>query len=675
MESVMEPSARGLTSTIAIIGRLESLGSEARVAAEKLGAVFIEDWKHETLDVIAVPLKYSTDSLLEKIETAGPTAPRVILIGTATDSALSTVSKWIEKISIYAWVDSFSSEEFQTKCLLGLDEARESRQATASLTMYLEHNQSLLKLSTELEARIEDRRNELNESTWRLQQSQRRSEIMHRALNAVHVSHSIPEMERQLLHILLPQNHAASDAPNVEWIRIAFVAQSRLESAPIDTKTSSVFSCPLGSNGHIYFGRTPDRPFKSDDKSFLTPIAEAVSLAVTRMRSLERMEQIKREWEETFNAIVNPIAVLDDQLRLVRGNRALLNGRAPEQVVGRPCFEAVFERTIPCTNCPVYQDVTQGRARPRGRNFVNARTLQFRTNVSEDTTFEVNSRPLQQIERRDSLTESSDSALLVHLYRNATTTARFEKRIVESSKMAELGTIGSSIAHQLNNPIGGMLSHIQLLLMDLKDLNFPGKEDLHKELKEMESGTRRCAEIVRDLLGFTRRADEDVAHDHDLSEIVEQAIKITELQTRSRGIRFRLDFGASTDSRANALPNSRLKSQPESHEPLYHVRGRFNLLAQAVRAVLLALLPAGLRDHTIDVKIRTSDSGFQVSIETPRSGLASSFAPSATGTGDSLGLALDLTVAEQILTEHGGLLQLSKNDQVQQAILSLPSPK
>lgn len=662
MENIVDPPTQTLTSTIAIVGRPENLGPDARPAAEQLGAIFIDDWKNESLDVIAVPLPSSTSALLQSIATAGERAPRIVLVGAASDDVIETVSKWLEKVAVFAWVDSFASEDFQTKCLLGLDEAREARQASASLAMYLEHNESLLKLSTELEARIEDRRNELNESTWRLQQSQRRSEIMHRALNAVHVSHSIPEMERQLLHILLPQNHAATDAPNVEWIRIAFVAQSRLESAPIDTKTSSVFSCSLGSNGNIYFGRTPDRPFKSDDKNFLTPIAEAVSLAVTRMRSLERMEQIKREWEETFNAIVNPIAVLDEQLRLVRGNRALLKGRAPEQVVGRPCYEAVFERTAPCADCPVYQDVTQGRTRPRGRNFVNARTLQFRINVTDDTTFEVNSRPLQQIERRESsLSESSDTALLVHLYRNATTTARFEKRIVESSKMAELGTIGSSIAHQLNNPIGGMLSHIQLLLMDLKDLDFKGKEDLYKELKEMESGTRRCAEIVRDLLGFTRRADEDVAHDHDLAEIVEQAIKITELQTRSRGIRFRLDLDPSDDDLANS----------NSDTPRFHVRGRFNLLAQAVRAVLLALLPAGLRDQTIDVKIRRTESVLQVSIETPRGGATAS----SSGGSDNLGLALDLTVAEQILTEHGGLLELSKNDQVQRAILTLPSPK
>jgi phosphoglycerate-specific signal transduction histidine kinase len=197
----------------------------------------------------------------------------------------------------------------------------------------------------------------------------------------------------------------------------------------------------------------------------------------------------------------------------------------------------------------------------------------------------------------------------------------------------------------LNNPIGGMLSHIQLLLMDMKTLDFSGKDELKDELLEMESGTRRCAEIVRDLLGFTRRADEAEAHEHDLSEIVEQAIKITELQTRSRGIRFKLTLDKATS------------------EPLL-VKGRFNLLAQAVRAVLLALLPNELRDHQIELFITSTPNGLEIrtSVEVLR-------APG------ELQVSLDLTVAEQILTEHGGTLQISKNERVQQAILSLPHPK
>jgi two-component system, NtrC family, sensor kinase len=662
VERVVPIEPKRLASSIAIFGDEATQGPDVKQAAASLGAVFINatesgagggtgngpasDLINERFDVVVTKIEDIEQNIAAIRHLASFSPIKVVVVGSPSADATPRVIQLIGQVAIVAWVESFSSVEFQNRTLQALADALEAKQASESLSMYLEHNESLQRLSTELETRIEDRRTELNESTWRLQQSQRRGEIMQRALTAVHVSHSIPEMERQLLQILHPKNHAATDAPNVEWVRIAFAAQSRLESAPMDARVGTVFSSSLGDNGHIYFGRAPEKPFRSDDKSFLTPIAEAVALAVTRLRSLERMEQIKREWEETFNAIVTPVAVLDDQLRLVRGNRALMKGRSPEQVVGRPCYEAAFGRTQACPGCLVMQDYTGGKLRNRGRNFVNARTMQFRVGPLVDKTFEVSSRPLRQVERRDSsLAESAESPLLVHLYRDATTTARFEKRIVESSKMAELGTIGSSIAHQLNNPIGGMLSHIQLLLMDMKTLEFKGKDELTNELKEMESGTRRCAEIVRDLLGFTRRADEIEAHEHDLSEIVEQAIKITELQTRSRGIRYRLDMTGAT-------------------EGSLLVKGRFNLLTQAVRAVLLALLPNGLRDHQIELFITSNPQGLEIrtSVDVVR-------APG------EIHESLDLTVAEQILTEHGGTLQISKNERVQQAILSLPHPK
>jgi hypothetical protein len=94
------------------------------------------------------------------------------------------------------------------------------------------------------------------------------------------------------------------------------------------------------------------------------------------------------------------------------------------------------------------------------------------------------------------------------------------------------------------------------------------------------------------------------------------------------------------------------------------VKGRFNLLTQAVRAVLLALLPNGLRDHQIELFITSNPQGLEIrtSVDVVR-------APG------EIHESLDLTVAEQILTEHGGTLQISKNERVQQAILSLPHPK
>lgn len=236
--------------------------------------------------------------------------------------------------------------------------------------------------------------------------------------------------------------------------------------------------------------------------------------------------------------------------------------------------------------------------------------------------FEVSSRPIRS-------SDPLEPTLLVHLYRDDTTASRFEKRITESAQMAELGTIGSSIAHQLNNPIGGMLSLIQLLLMDLdgKPEGFSGAHELRDELREMEAGTRRCAQIVRDLLGFTRRGVEDAPGEHDLYEVVQQAVKITELQTRSRGLRFEITTRPGFDPTSGAIL----------------VIGRFNLLAQAIRAVLLAMISETLRDHVLTINLDQNVEHDRAIITVQCAG------------GDQ---NPDLTIAREIIAEHGGSLEL-----------------
>src|SRR5690606_23702095 len=65
--------------------------------------------------------------------------------------------------------------------------------------------------------------------------------------------------------------------------------------------------------------------------------------------------------------------------------------------------------------------------------------------------------------------EVQDQEVILVLMRDITSRLVLERKIVESSKQAELGLIGSSIAHELNNPLGGILSFVQLIRMDLNE--------------------------------------------------------------------------------------------------------------------------------------------------------------------------------------------------------------
>ncbi|MDZ4084388.1 MAG: hypothetical protein U1E10_15700, partial [Bdellovibrionales bacterium] len=245
-------------SSIAILG---DESTDAATAAETIGAAnfpfksfsseSLKDIRAASLDVVVLPVAL----LSEKAAHPELSGKKVIAVGTYDDANAESVLQYMQVDSLYAWVDSYSTTEFQNHVMAALDQAREARQATESLAMFFEHNQTLQRLSEELEQRIEQRRTELNDSTWRLQQSQRRSEVMHRALNAVHISQSIPEIERQLIQILNTQSLASTEAPHVDWVRITFSSQSRLDAAPMDKRAGTVYTVPIGTDGHIHFGR------------------------------------------------------------------------------------------------------------------------------------------------------------------------------------------------------------------------------------------------------------------------------------------------------------------------------------------------------------------------------------------------------------------------------------
>jgi PAS domain S-box-containing protein len=73
-----------------------------------------------------------------------------------------------------------------------------------------------------------------------------------------------------------------------------------------------------------------------------------------QQKALDEIFQAKTQWERTFDAVPDLMAILDNQYRIVKANKAMVNavGKSPQEAVGKPCYEVIHGRNTPPPFCP-----------------------------------------------------------------------------------------------------------------------------------------------------------------------------------------------------------------------------------------------------------------------------------------------------------------------------------
>lgn len=602
-------------------------------------------------------------AFMEFANKVSPLSQRVII---QNNTPAEGLRKLINTGSVFRILTSFDDPKFEVTIREALEEHSLLQQNAKLLQLVNEQNDKLKRLTTELEERVEQRKASLEEAKEKLLVTNDRVEALHRGLVAIHQATSIGEMERLV-------NDALKGALSLSWTRVVFQSQTRIPRLDsLEQLAKNVFAVhgaalTRGKDtlGQIYFARPSAQPFTRDENGFLSQVADAVSLAIDRLTKLEQSENLKHQWEATFDAVLEPVSLITQDFTVVRINRTFADrsGAEPEKIIGRKCFEALFGRTSPCDGCVLAAKMSPPQI--TSKRGVDFRLKPARTAGGQSVIYDVFSQHItQQLPFKN-----DNSELYVNMYLDATEQLRVERQIVDSAKMAELGTIGSSIAHELNNPLGGMLSFLQLIKMDLK-----GDEPWFSDIDEMEKGARRCRDIVQNLLGFTRKSSsDDTIENLDLRDVIEQAIKITELQTRATGIKL-----------TQTIPLERVE-----------IRGHFNALAQTLRGILQnaqdairerqtnALTSGEKRMGTIDVRISCTDEWNIVEIRDNGAGFGNLETDESSSEHSDLmkddsnpGLGLSIAnISIQIIRDHGGTLEIrSTKGGGATAIISLPRP-
>jgi signal transduction histidine kinase len=162
---------------------------------------------------------------------------------------------------------------------------------------------------------------------------------------------------------------------------------------------------------------------------------------------------------------------------------------------------------------------------------------------SKELEHKVNERTEELSEAREEL-ESLNEGLEQRVEKRTKELRDMQAKIVESGRLAAVGELAAGVAHELNNPLGGILGYAQYDLEKLKgaeSLSGAAVERVVEHLTFIESGAQRCAEIVESLLRFSetsRCASTDV----NVNELVEETLGFTSHEFASRGIELKIDL-------------------------------------------------------------------------------------------------------------------------------------
>ncbi|MCH8858759.1 MAG: response regulator, partial [Proteobacteria bacterium] len=228
----------------------------------------------------------------------------------------------------------------------------------------------------------------------------------------------------------------------------------------------------------------------------------------------------------------------------------------------------------------------------------------------------------------------------VVILRDVTEERLMQERLLQSEKMVSVGQLVSGVAHEINNPLTGIMGFAQLIL--LRDLDEQTKSEVNTILTEAD----RAAKIVQNLLSFARRkrAEKELAN---LNVLLERVLELRTYELRVKNIEIEMDLDP-------ALPDTMVDATQIQQV-------MFNIINNAEHAIVGSTDQGVLKVRTSHEKdaIRLSfqDNGAGMSAETVRRIFDPFFTTKETGEGTGLGLAL----AYGIVRSHGGFIEVKSD--------------
>jgi len=384
-----------------------------------------------------------------------------------------------------------------------------------------------------------------------------------------------------------------------------------------------------------------------------------------RLRSAEELLVFEKNFSDfLIQQSTGAIVILNTDFEIVETNDAYLKtvNKSKEEVLGGHCYEISHGYKVPCSSsrpdmkCPLVETLRTGRSahvihehpEPGGHfKFCNLVTYPLRDQNGEIyRIIEVWRDLTEQLSYRwDKQVKELKSDL---------------QKLVQEDRMISLGKLAASCAHEINNPIQGLLTFSDLM-QDILTEGKPSSEDVEqfkKHLAFMSKELVRCGNIISGLLSFARESPKEYK-EIDLNDVLNSVITLTHHKMELRNV----------DLTTRLYPGLlMIKGDDRELQQCF-----LNLIFNAIEAMpgggQLRIISELKRDKK-NVRVEVQDTGYGISKEN----LEHIFDPFFTTKGVGEGTGLGLSIVYGITKNHKGKIEMnSKVGEGSSFVLEFPA--
>lgn len=333
-----------------------------------------------------------------------------------------------------------------------------------------------------------------------------------------------------------------------------------------------------------------------------------LSMALDRVLLESELSRFAFRWEQTFDGLRDPIAIVDVDYNVTRANR-----KFSQSHIYHKCHVDFADKDKICDGCPVQQVLAEGKP-ATGQVRRHDRLYQVH---SYPVLFQEGRKPTNVVNQYVDITESRDLYL----------------RMLQSEKMGAIGLLAGNIAHELNNPLTGLRSLSQVLLVEAEE-----NSTLKSDLIEIEKATARSQKIIKNLLDFSKGEDQPL-ESVSLDEIVERTLPMLKSAMRNHRLQVDLQAGAK------------------------RVYVEFNLLQQVVFNLVNNACQAMKDSGTLTIRTYLQGQRAYLEVQDTGPGIPHDiqsriFEPFFTTKKEGLGTGLGLSMSRAVIERFGGEISL-----------------